>query len=396
MAEKKGDYRLIAKTLSGLEEVLASELETLGATDVKQLSRAVEFHGDKRLLYKANLWCRTATRILKPIATFHAADGDELYKRIDHINWLRHLTVESSLAIDAVVSRSGLDNSLFVAQRTKDAIVDQFRKKFDKRPSVDLATPDLRLNIYIHQDLATLSLDSSGEPLQRRGYRTEGGKAPLNEVLAAGIIALTGWDMASALVDPMCGSGTLVIEAALKARRLAPGLVRNKFAFMKWKDFAPALYKAVCDEAAQLALPKLPFEIVGSDKETRQIDDARANAERAGVADDIKFEPAAFEDHTPPEAPGTLVTNPPYGERLKVDDIASLYSQIGDTLKKKYEGYDAFVFTGNREAAGKIGLKASRRIPLFNGPMECRLLKFEMYRGSRKPGKQSESEEPKA
>jgi len=396
MAEKRGVYRLVAKTLSGLEEVLAAELRDLGATEVKPLSRAVEFFGDKRLLYRANLWCRTATRILKPIATFHAADGEELYKRVDRINWLRYLTVESTLAIDAVVSQSGLDNSLFVAQRTKDAIVDQFRKKLDKRPSVDLTNPDLRLNIYIHRDLATLSLDSSGEPLQRRGYRTDAGKAPLNEVLAAGILALTDWDLSSPLVDPMCGSGTFVIEAALKARRLAPGLIRRQFAFMNWKDYAPSMFEKVCDEAREIALPNLPFEILGSDREARQVEDARANAQRAGVFDDIRFENASFEDQTPPPAPGTLIVNPPYGERLKVGDIASLYSSLGDTFKKKYDGYDAFIFTGNHEAAKKIGLRASRRFPLYNGAIECRLLKFEMYRGSRKARKQEEPGEPEA
>lgn len=393
MAEKRGVYRLIAKTLAGLEEVLAAELESLGAADIKLLTRAVEFHGDKYLLYRANLWCRTATRILKPIATFHAGDGDELYKRVDRINWLRHLTADSTLAVDAVVSQSGLDNSLFVAQRTKDAIVDQIRKRHDRRPSVDLVNPDLRINIYIHKDLATLSLDSSGEPLQRRGYRTEGGKAPLNEVLAAGIIALAGWDLNSPLVDPMCGSGTLLIEAALKARRIAPGLIRNKFAFMSWKDYASSLYEKLCREAREEILPQLSFEILGSDKERGQIENARANAERAGVSENIRFETAAFVDQSPPPAPGTMIVNPPYGERLKAGDIPALYTELGDTLKKKYEGYDAFIFTGNREAAKKIGLRASRRFPLYNGPMECRLLKFEMYRGSRKARKQEDRDD---
>jgi 23S rRNA (guanine2445-N2)-methyltransferase len=394
MAEKRGEYRLIAKTLFGLEEVLAAELEALGATEIKPLSRAVEFHGAKRLLYRANLWCRTATRILKPIDTFHAKDGDELYKRVDRISWMRHLTVDSTLAVDAVVSQSGLDNSLFVAQRTKDAIVDQFRKKLDKRPSVDLTDPDLRINLYIHRDLVTLSLDSSGEALQRRGYRTDGGKAPLNEVLAAGILALTDWDLASPLVDPMCGSGTFMIEAALKARRMAPGLIRRKFAFMKWKDYAPSVFDKVCDEAREIALPNLPFEIVGSDQGARQIEDARANARRAGVFDDIRFEQASLVDQTPPPPPGTLIVNPPYGERLKVEDLAGLYSSIGDTLKKKYDGYDAYIFTGSHDAAKKIGLRASRRFPLYNGPMECRLMKYEMYRGSRKARKQEDPEEP--
>jgi len=396
MAEKRGVYRLIAKTLFGLEDVLAAELSDLGATDVKPLSRAVEFHGDKRLLYRANLWCRTATRILKPIAVFHAGDGEELYKRVDRINWLRHLTAESTLAVDAVVSQSGLDNSLFVAQRTKDAIVDQFRKRFDKRPSVDLANPDLRLNIYIHRDLATLSLDSSGEPLQRRGYRTEGGQAPLNEVLAAGILALTEWDEISTLIDPMCGSGTFPIEAALKARRLAPGLTRERFTFMNWKDYAPRLFRDVVEEAKTSALPNVPFEIVGIDKDARRIEEARANAQRAGVAENVRFEQDTFENHQPPPAPGTLIVNPPYGERLKVADITALYASLGDTLKKKYEGYDAFIFTGNHEAARNIGLRASRRIPLYNGPMECRLLKFEMYRGSRKARKQPDAGEAKS
>jgi len=278
---------------------------------------------------------------------------------------------------------SGFDNSMFVSQRAKDAIVDQFRARTGRRPSVDTADPDLRLNLHIHGPKATLSLDASGEPLGRRGYRTEGGKAPLGEVLAAGIVRLTEWDMASPLIDPMCGSGTIIIEAAMMARNLAPGL-RRRFGFMRWKGYDAALFKRLHQEAIAVGRPKAPCEIIGSDIDRKALAEAKGNAERAGVAADIQFEQKSFENQMAPQPPGVMATNPPYGERMGMADINAFYAGLGDALKRNYQGYAVFILTGNPDAAKHIGLRTSRRIKLFNGPIECRLLRFELYQGSRK------------
>jgi len=381
---KSKSIRLVAKTLSGLEGVLAEELTALGASDVWPGNRAVEFAGDKRLLYNANLWCRTATRILMPIASFRAATSEQLYRHCSQIEWTNYLDVGGTLAVDAVAIDSAFDNSLFVAQRVKDAIVDQFRGRFGKRPSVDADNPDLRVNIHIHGDKATLSLDSSGQSLTRRGYRIGGGKAPLSEVLAAGIIKLTGWDKTAPLIDPMCGSGTIVIEAAMLAKNMAPGLLRKEYGFMRWKDYDPALWQSSVKKAKSAMVPEPAGEIVGSDIDSAVLREAEANAVRAGVKKQIRLERKSFAEQNPPQGPGFLVTNPPYGERIAVKEIDALYKMRGDNLKQKYNGYKAFVFTGNMGAIKAIGLKTSRRIKLFNGPIECRLLGFDIYQGSRK------------
>lgn len=375
---------MIAKTLFGLEEILAGELTALGARDVKPMIRSVEFFGDKKLLYNSNLWCRTATRILKPIFNFRAANEKALYSKIFNLDWRNYLALNQTFMIDAVITESGFDNSLYVAQKTKDAIADNFRKRTGRRPSVDLKNPDVRINVYINRDDCTIALDSSGEPLFKRGYRKKTGEAPLNEVLAAGIVLHSGWDRKSAFVDAMCGSGTIIIEAALAARNIAPGLTREKFGFMNWGDYDRELFKQVRQEARTKIIPKLDFEMVGSDKAPRQIREAAENARRAEVGRDIVFRQSSIEDFTPPSQPGTLIINPPYGERMSVDDIRNFYGSIGDALKNNFTGYDAYIFTGNLDAAKHIGLRTSRRIAMYNGPIECRLLKFEMYKGTRK------------
>ena len=377
-------FRMIAKSLFGLEEVLARELTSLGGEKIRLMNRSVEFVGDKYLLYKTNLCCRTATRILVPIDTFDAPDEGRLYRHINNIDWSAFLTTDMTLAIDAVVNHSNLKNSLYVSQLAKDAIVDQFRETTGRRPSVDLADPDLRINLHIHENIATLSLDASNEPLHKRGYRTAKGQAPINEILAAGILALTEWDQASPLVDGMCGSGTFVIEAAMMARNIAPGIKRQEFGFMRWKDYNPTLFEAVRKEARDSIKPTLPFDVLGSDLNPSRIRQAKTNAQHAGVENDIRFECKPYDRQTPPPPPGTLIVNPPYGERLAVADIAALYHMIGDTLKQNYQGYNAFIFTGNLPAAKNVGLRTSKRIPLYNGPIESRLLKYEIYAGSRK------------
>jgi len=377
-------FPLHAKTLSGLEQVLAAELTELGASDVRPGHRLVTFVGDQRLMYRANLGCRTAIRILKPIANFPADSERALYDGVRQVDWSRFLDAERSLAVDPVVWSSFCTHSLFVAQLSKDAIVDQFRERTGRRPSVDLNEPDLRINIHLVQNVATVYLDSSGDSLHRRGYRVLTGDAPVGEVLAAGILRLTAWDRQSTFLDPMCGSGTFCIEAALLARNMVPSVPRRRFGFQTWKDFDRSLQDTVRAELRRNELPALPFSIVGSDIDAEAVAMARENARRAGVAADVRFEVANVECCQPPTPTGTLVMNPPYDERLKVDRIASLYRRVGDTFKQRFAGYTAWVFTGNLDAAKQIGLRPSRKLRLFNGPIECRLLRFDMYRGTRR------------
>jgi putative N6-adenine-specific DNA methylase len=377
-------YDLTATTLFGLEETLAEELRQLGAQEVQVGTRAVSFKGDLRLVYAANLWCRTAIRVLRPFAHFRARDEQELYRKVSSIDWTDYLHVSQTLLINSVVSQSTFEHSLYVSQLAKDAIVDQFRRRYNERPSVDVLRPDIRLNLHMHENQVTLSLDSSGDSLHRRGYRLQTNVAPLNEVLAAGLVLLTGWDGQSTFVDPMCGSGTIVAEAAMIARKIAPGLYRKDFAFMRWKDYDQALYREVYQEAMSQEVVGEGPRIIGSDLEPDYLQAARQNLENAELENYVELQVADIREFTPPAAPGVVVTNPPYGERIAAEDLNALYKQIGDALKTNFQGYDAFVFTGNLEAAKHIGLKTSRRIPLYNGKIECRLLKYELYRGSRK------------
>lgn len=377
-------YKYIAKTLSGLEQVLARELDIIGAAQTTTLNRAVAFTGSRALLYESNLRSRLATRILLPISRFNARNRKELYRGVADINWRDWLDIDSTLAVDVVLASKNFDNSMFVAQCTKDAIVDQLRTKSGERPSVDTEDPDLNINVHLVGDTASVAIDSSGSPLQRRGYRTDGGAAPLSEVLAAGILALTEWDPSTPLVDPMCGSGTFLIEGAMVARNIAPGLRRKSWGFMGWKDFDRDLYRAAVDSAKKEILTSAPAQILGGDIDAGQIRDAQANAARAGVAENIGFRCTPLARFEPPDPPGTAITNPPYGERIPIDDIKSLYRSLGDLFKKRFAGYTAFVFTANLSAAKSLGLRASRRIELYNGPLEARLLRYELYSGSRK------------
>ena len=389
MAKQKQNenFNIIATTLAGLEEVLAEELRELDMDYIKVGNRAVTCSGNLRQLYEANLWCRTAIRILKPIRNFKARNERDLYEQVQKTNWSEYLDLDQTFAIDAVVSHSTFEHSLFVAQLTKDAIVDQFRKKTGERPSVDRIRPDLRINLHMHENMVTLSLDSSGDSLHRRGYRLQTNVAPLNEVLAAGIIALSGWDKKSTFIDPMCGSGTFLIEAALMAQNIAPGLFRrDPYGFEKWKDYNEQLFEMVWNTAEAKERKTSQAEIIGYDIDPDYIEAARTNIANAGLQDVIKIEEANFFETNAPADHGVLVMNPPYNERIQSDDINLLYKNIGDTLKQNYQGYDAFVFTGNLDAAKSIGLRASRRIPLYNGPIDCRLLKYELYRGSRRSG----------
>lgn len=389
-------FYMTATTQFGLEEVLADELRALGAKIEKVGQRAIEFSGNQQLLYEACLWCRTAVRILRPFAGFSAPDEKSLYREVGRIDWSKYLRQDQTFAITAVVNKSNLEHSLFVAQLTKDAIVDQFRNRTGERPNVDVRNPDIRLHLHMLENEVVLSLDASGESLHKRGYRQQTNVAPLNEALAAGLLLLAGWDGKTTLVDPMCGSGTILTEAALIAQRIAPGLYhQGKFGFEHWADFDAALWESVQLDARQMRLDEPQCYIGGSDLSREFIELARENVAAADLEDFIRLGVRDVKDATAParEPAGIVLTNPPYGERIGEEtEMDALYKTIGDTLKTGFQGYDAYLFTGNLQAAKRVGLKASRRIPLYNGPIDCRLLKYELYRGTRKVVKEGEEE----
>ncbi len=371
-------WPLLAKTISGLEPVLAKELESLGAADVKVLKRAVSFTGDQILLFKANYCCRTALRILKPLFEFPINEQQDLYNNIHNYPWEDLLTPDSSLSIDAVISYTVFTNSQFVAQKSKDAIVDRFRSKFDKRPSVDLENPDMRINVHLFKNLCTVSLDSSGQSLHKRGYRRSTGPAPINEVLAAGLVQLSGWDYTTPMFDPMCGSGTLLIEAAMLAKSIPCGYFRKEFGFMRWKDFDRDLWLQVKAGADDRISP-LRLQLFGSDRAERAIVSAKENLAFTGLSDDVHLQTCSFEDSEPPVENGFILCNPPYDERIRIDDTIAFNKLIGDTLKRKFKGYTAWFISSDLESIKFIGLKPSRKIVVFNGPLECRFVKFELY-----------------
>ncbi|NDV69213.1 RNA methyltransferase [Dysgonomonas sp. 25] len=376
---------MIAKTMAGLEEVLASELIALGANDIEIGRRMVSFTGNKSLMYKANVCCRTALRILKPIHTFKAKTTDEIYKEVKKLPWFDYLTPESTFAIDAVTFSDYFTHSKFVAYRTKDAIADYFTQRTGNRPSVDVRNPDLLINIHIAQDKCTLSFDSSGESLHKRGYRVGQTEAPLNEVLAAGMIMLTGWRGESDFVDPMCGSGTLLIEAALIARNISPGIYRSNFAFEKWKDFDSELFEEIYNDDS--GERDFEHKIYGSDIDPKAVDVAISNVKSAGLSDciDLKIKPMERYDAAPaPAEKGILVTNPPYGERLNPDDLFGLYEMIGERLKHVFTGYQAWILSYKKECFDKIGLKPSKKIKLINGSLPCEFRRYDIFSGKRK------------
>lgn len=379
-------FTILVKTFQGLEDVLAKELETIGAENIILKTRAVEFTGDQEILYKANYLIRTAIRVLKPVYNFSAKDEDSLYYGIKSVDWLKYLDEKKTIAVDSVVSSSYFKHSKYVALKTKDAIVDQVREKRTLRPSIDVINPDVRINIHIVNDKLTVSLDSSGDSLFKRGYRSSGGEAPLNEVLAAGIILLSGWDKISTLIDPMCGSGTFLTEAGLLGMGIPPGYFRRRFGFEKWKDYDSSLMEKIrCEQIPEIK----ELKIMGSDISREAISLSKLNLRKAGLSKKIRPVVKSIKEFNPPlsDGKGVVVINPPYGERIKEDRIQELYKTIGDSLKKKYSGYDVWIISGNKEAIKHIGLHASKKITVFNGPLECKLLKYSIYSGSKKEGK---------
>ena len=381
-------FKMIAKTMAGLEPVLAEELTSLGAENVQVLNRAVSFEGDKALMYKANYCCRTALRILKPIMSFVARNELMLYNNIFKIKWHEIFNINETFAIDAVVSGNYFTHSQYAALKVKDAIADEFREHFGARPSVDVENPDLRISVHIENEKVTLLFDSSGESLHKRGYRKAVDKAPMNEVLAAGLIKLTGWKCDCNFVDCMCGSGTLPIEAAMLAMGIPAGFFRKKWGFMTWHDYDEKLWLKVVQDA-DAEMEEFDYEILASDHSAKAVEIARANITNAHLQYDIKLSKQDMFEMIPPAGGGIMIINPPYGERLEEKDIINLYRGIGDALKKNFKGFEAWIISSNKDVLKLIGLKPSKKIDVYNGPLECKFEKFEIFEGSYKDMKKS-------
>ncbi len=379
---------MVAKTLYGLEELLAQELRQLGAGAIEIGTRNVSFEGDTGFMYKANLCCRTAIKILKPITAFNVFSEEDLYKRIYDMPWEHYMSAKGSLAIDATVFSEQFTHSQYVAFKTKDAIVDRFRDRDGERPNVDLDHPTLRINVHIDRNICTVSLDSSGHSLHKRGYKTESTVAPINEVLAAGMIMLSGWSGQCDLMDPMCGSGTIVTEAAMIACNIPPNLNRDEFGFETWPDFDVNLYERI-EDAALSKIRDFHFKIYGFDVDPLAVKKAKENAKNANLQDFIDFEVKNFfESEKVTGRQLYMIFNPPYDERISVADISKFYADIGSTLKHGYAGTQAWMITSNMEALKHVGLRPSAKIKLYNGKLESKFVRYEMYEGSKKEKKQ--------
>ena len=376
------EFELIAKTFMGLESVLAEELTNLGANNVEIGRRMVSFTGDKELMYRANLQLHTAIRVLKPIAHFKASSAEDMYDEVKKIDWTQYIDKGKTFSVDSVVYSEEFRNSRFVTYKVKDAIVDQFRETTGDRPNISVSNPDIRLNIHIAEDKATLSLDSSGESLHRRGYRQESVEAPLNEVLSAGMILMTGWKGDCDFIDPMCGSGTLLIEAALIARNISPGIFRKEFAFERWPDFDAELLDRIYNDDSKER--EFRHHIYGYDIDMKAVNTARMNVRAAGLTNIISVEQQNFKDFKQPAAPALMVTNPPYGERISTPDLLGTYRMIGERLKHAFTGNDAWVLSYREECFDQIGLKPSLKVPVYNGSLECEFRKYSLFDGKMK------------
>lgn len=373
------EFELIAKTFQGLEEVLAQELIELGANNVAIGRRMVSFTGDKAMMYRANFCLRTAIRILMPVKHFKAKDADEVYAAVRNIDWSKYLDTNTTFAVDSVVFSTEFRHSKFVAYKVKDAIVDYFRDTTGERPNIRITNPDVKLNIHIADEDCTLSLDSSGESLHIRGYRVGSVEAPINEVLAAGLIKLTGWKYDTDFIDPFCGSGTLLIEAALMARNIYPGVFRKEFGFEKWKDFDRKLLDEIYNDDSQER--EFDHKIYGYDINLPAIEVATKNVKSAGVADIVVLKQQDFRKFTRPSENALIVTNPPYGERLTPPDLLNLYQHIGKVMKNEFSGGEAWIISSKQELFENIGLRASFKIQLFNGSLDCDFRKYQLFQG---------------
>ncbi|NGX85266.1 THUMP domain-containing protein [Aequorivita sp. KMM 9714] len=382
------NFKMVAKTLFGMEELLAQELRQLGASSIELGTRNVSFEGDTGFMYKANLCCRTAIKILKPITAFNIFTEEDLYKKVYEMPWENYMDVKGSLAVNATVFSDVFTHSQYIALKTKDAIVDRFRDREGVRPDVDLDHPTLRINVHIDRNICTISLDSSGESLHKRGYKVESTLAPINEVLAAGILMLSGWQGQCDFLDPMCGSGTMLTEAAMIACNIPPNLNREEFGFETWPDFDVDLYEKI-EEAALKKVRDFPHKIYGFDSDPVAVHKSKENIKSANLQDFIEVrQQDFFESEKQGEKSLYMVFNPPYDERISVNDVQEFYSSIGNTLKRGYPGTQAWMITSNMEALKFVGLRPSRKIKLFNGKLESKLVRYEMYEGSRKASKQ--------
>lgn len=373
------EFEMVAKTFMGLEDVLAQELTALGANNVEKGCRVVTFTGDKAMLYKANFALRTAVRVLKPIKHFTASSADDVYEAVKTVDWSEYITEGKTFTVDSVVYSDTFSNSRFVTYKVKDAIVDQFREKTGKRPSISITDPDMRLNIHISGNEATLALDSSGESLHRRGYRQETVEAPLNEVLAAGMILMTGWKGECDFIDPMCGSGTLPIEAALIARNIAPGVFRKEYAFEKWADFDQELFDEIYNDDSEER--EFTHHVYGYDISVKAVDMAANNVKAAGLTADVTISQQDFKDFNGHSEKAIIVTNPPYGERISTPDLLGTYKMIGERLKRAFKEGEAWVLSYREECFQQIGLKPSVKLPLYNGSLECEFRKYVLFDG---------------
>jgi len=377
------NFRMIAKTFFGFEDILAEELKNLGAQKVEKGVRMVSFYGDKGFMYKVNIALRTALKILKPIKEFRIYNQESLYNGIQSIEWSDYLSTHKTFVVDTIVNSDFFNHSQFVAFKVKDAIVDQFREKHGKRPNIDKDFPDLRINIHIQNEICTVSLDTSGNSLHHRGYRKSTNIAPINEVLASGMLLLSGWNGQCDFLDPMCGSGTILVEATMIACNIPPNINRKEFAFEKWNDWDNDLFDQIMDSLLKKTRD-FRYTIQGFDKAPSAIQKAKENIKNANLSDYINLrQENFFNTKKETEQKLFMVFNPPYGERLNVD-LENFYKQIGDTFKQNYQDTEAWFITANLETLKFVGLRPSRKIKLFNGKLEARFVKYEIYQGSKK------------
>lgn len=381
--QHQGEFEMKVTTFFGLEEILAKELLQLGGKNIVPFKRGVSVTGDLGFLYKANLCLHTGLKVIVPITKFIANNEQDLYNQIKLIEWEQFISNTDSLMVEAVTNSELFSHSLFVSQKVKDGIVDRFREKTGKRPDVDLIRPILKLYVHIFKNEVSIHLDSSGDPLYKRGYRADINEAPMKEVLASGLVKLSGWEKHLLLIDGMCGAGTIAIEAALWANNIPPGYYRNNFGFMLWRNFDEKLYETIFDSAIN-KIKEESVEIIANDLDAFTLKKAISNTKNAKVDDVIKCTQQSFFDLTPSRNGGVVILNPPYGERLPVEEITQLYKEIGNKLKKDFQNFNAWIITSNPEAIKSIGLRPSRKIQIYNGALECRYLKFELYGGSKK------------
>ncbi len=382
----QGDFEMKFTTFFGLEEVLSREVQKLGGKDVQVFKRGVSATGDLGFLYKANLCLHTALKVLVPVTSFQANSEQELYDNIKQISWEDFIGNTDTLMVESVVNSELFSHSLFISQKVKDGIVDRFREKTGIRPDVDLLRPTFKLYVHIYRNEVSLQLDSSGDPLYKRGYRADINEAPMKEVLAAGLVRLSGWEKHLLLIDGMCGAGTIAIEAALWANNIPPGYYRNDFTFMRWRNFDEKLYETIYESSIN-KITNDKVQIIANDIDAYTLKKAAGNTRNAKVDDVVKCTNESFFDIKPDRAGGVVILNPPYGERLPVQEIEQLYKEIGNKLKKDFQNFNAWIITSSPEAIKSIGLRPSRKIQVYNGALECRYLKYELYGGSKKASK---------